>query len=141
MFYPMWIDTFALNIFIHREVIRLIFVCCLCSLGQHHIHQLDSVSCSAPKLIIGYFNGFSLKTYLPTYKQYVTCATRNDKTIDICYCNIKKSCKSAPKPPLGRSDHNFVQLLPVYKQLLKIRTVEDKTATLWNTSPYTCFQV
>ena len=24
MFYPMWIGTFALNIFIHREVIRLI---------------------------------------------------------------------------------------------------------------------
>ena len=37
MFYPMWIDTFALNIFIHREVIRLIFVCCLCSLGNMYL--------------------------------------------------------------------------------------------------------
>ena len=34
MFYHMWIDTFALNIFIHREVIILMFVCCLCSLGN-----------------------------------------------------------------------------------------------------------
>ena len=31
MFYPVWIETFALNIFIHREVIRLILfdVCVL----------------------------------------------------------------------------------------------------------------
>ena len=99
---------------------------------QHHMHELDSVSSSAPKLILGDFNGCSLKTYLPTYKQYVTCATRNDKTIDLCYCNIKNAYKSVPKPPLGSSDHNIVQLLPAYKQLLKTGTVEEKTVTLWN---------
>ena len=96
------------------------------------MHELDNVSCSAPKLIIGYFNGCRLKTYLPTYKQYVTCATRNDKTIDLCYCNIKNAYKSVPKPPLGSSDHNIVQLIPAYKQLLKTGTVEEKTVTLWN---------
>ena len=37
-----------------------------------------------------------------------------------------------PKPPLGSSDHNIVQLLPAYKQLLKTGTVEEKTVTLWN---------
>ena len=37
--YPMWIDTFALNIFIHREVIRLIFVCSLCSLGNMYLNK------------------------------------------------------------------------------------------------------
>ena len=95
---------------------------------QHHMHELDSVSCSAPKLILGDFNGCSLKTYLPTYKQYVTCETRNDKTIDLCYCNIKNAYKSVPKPPLGTFDHNIVQLLPAYKQLLKSGTVEEKNS-------------
>ena len=35
--YPMWIDTFALNIFIHKEVIRLIFLCSLCYLGNMYL--------------------------------------------------------------------------------------------------------
>ena len=101
-------------------------------INSYTYHTTTTITCSAPKLIIGDFNGCSLKTYLPTYKQYVTCATRNDKTIDLCYCNIKNAYKSVPKPPLGSSDHNIVQLLPAYKQLLKTGTVEEKTVTLWN---------
>ena len=50
-----------------------------------HTNELDNLSPSAPKLLLGDFNGCSLRTYIPTYKQYVTCTTRENKTIDLCY--------------------------------------------------------
>ena len=36
-----------------------------------------------------------------------------------------------PLPPLGRSDHNLVHLLPVYKPLVNRQPVETCTAKAW----------
>ena len=96
-----------------------------------HMNELDHLSPSAPKLLLGDFNGCSLRSYIPTYKQYVTCPTRGNKTIDLCYCNIKNAYKSLSKPPLRTSDHNIIQLLPTYKSVLKTGNILQKL-TVWN---------
>lgn len=39
---------------------------------------------------------------------------------------------SKARPPLGRSDHNVILLLPKYRQKLKTDKVQTKTIKLWN---------
>lgn len=75
-------------------------------------------------LISGDFNHASLSSTLPTFTQYFTCHTRDNKTLDLFYANSKESYNSSPLPPLGRSDHNLVRLLPVYKPLVNRQPVE-----------------
>ena len=72
-------------------------------------------------VILGDFNHCNLKKVLPKFFQQVSCPTREDKTIDLCYCKIKGAYRSFSRAPLGRSDHNVVQLIPAYKQRLKQR--------------------
>ena len=96
------------------------------------MNELDNLSPSAPRLLLGDFNGCSLRTYIPTYKQCITCTTRGNKTIDLCYCNIKNAYKSVSKPPLGTYDHNIIQLLPTYKSVLKTVKIVEKPVTVWN---------
>ena len=101
-----------------------------------YMHGLDNGSSSAPKLLIGDFNGWSLQTYIPTYKQLVTCTTcSSNKTIDLCYCIIKNVYTSISKPPLGTSDYNIIQLRQTYKSELKtsgMRTVLRNYAAALN---------
>ena len=66
------------------------------------------------RLIAGDFNHCRLNKALPNYRQYVTCKTCGDSTIDLCYRNIPKAYKSRPMPSLGRSVHNLIHLLPLY---------------------------
>ena len=97
-----------------------------------HMNEFVNLSPSAPKLLLSDVSGCSLRTYLPTCKHYVTCATRGKKTINLCYCNMKNAYKSPSKPPLGTSDHNIIQLLPIYKSVLKTGKLLQKTVTVWN---------
>ena len=60
-----------------------------------------------------------LDSVMPSFQQFVTCHTRRQRTIDLCYGNVKDAYTSLPRPPLGRADHNVIQLLPKYRQLLK----------------------
>ena len=82
-------------------------------------------------LISGDFSHASLFSTLPTFTQYVTCHTRDNKTLDLLYANIKEAYNSSPLPPLGRSDHNLVHLLPVYKPLVNRQPVETRTVKAW----------
>ena len=55
------------------------------------------------------------------FTQYVNCNTRQDRKIDLCFCNIKRAYnKCYKKDPLGISDHNNILLLPIY--LCKLKT-------------------
>ena len=47
------------------------------------------------------------------------------------YANSKEAYNSSPLPPLGRSDHNLVHLLPVYKPLVNRQPVETCTVKAW----------
>ena len=61
----------------------------------------------------------------------VTCHTRDNKTLDVLYVNIKEAYNSSPLPSLRKSDHNLVHLLPVYKPLVNRRPVEICTVKAW----------
>ena len=67
--------------------------------------QITTVDNSTPDslvLIRGDFNHTTLSKELPKYKQQVTCATREGKTLNLCYSPI--------------SDHAMIYLLPSYRQ-------------------------
>ena len=68
---------------------------------------------------MGDFNHYTVGTSLLTLHQYVTCPTRNNKTLDICCGHGKDGYKSSALPPLGDSDHSMVHLIPKYKSVLK----------------------
>lgn len=74
----------------------------------------------------------SLKKPLPNFYQYITCPTRQYKTLDLCYGNIKGAYKSVPLSALGSADHNCVQLLPIYRPLFKREKPHTKEVKRWS---------
>ena len=56
---------------------------------------------------------------------------RLNRTIDLCYGNIKSAYRPVCRPPLGRSDHNVVHLLPKYRQKVKTEGTQTKSCQLW----------
>lgn len=63
---------------------------------------------SALIIIRGDFNHVSLSPVPTNFKQYVNCATRENKTLDLLYVNVKGAYRSSPLRPLGESDHNLI---------------------------------
>eukprot|EP00061_Rhincodon_typus_P006681 g27586.t1 len=61
------------------------------------------------------FHQANLKNVPPKYHQHVSCPTRGLNILDHCDTTIK----GAHHPHFGKSDHNAVLLLPVYKLKLK----------------------
>ena len=91
------------------------------------IHEQESTSPDSVRLVLGDFNHVSLDQSLPTYSQYVSCPTRLEKTLDICYGNIKAAYVSHSLFPLGESDHTMIHLTPRYKPVLKLSKPEIKS--------------
>jgi hypothetical protein len=96
------------------------------------IHHLSSLSPDAPSFIVGDFNKCRLNKILPTFQQYVTCTTCGDNILDRCYGNVRGAFQSRALPNLGRSIHQMVQLIPVYKQRLKQSKPVVKTVKVWS---------
>lgn len=96
------------------------------------VHQIECASPDSPVLIIGDFNACRLNKSLPTYQQYVTCATRGDRTINLCYGNIRNAYKAYEKPPLSSADHNVVHLVPAYRTKLQTEGVAKKVVKKWD---------
>ena len=96
------------------------------------IHRLSSLSPDAPCFVLGDFNKCRLNQVLPHFKQYVTCFTYKDKTIDLCYGNIPGAFTSRPLSGLGRSDHNTVHLIPAYRQKLKRSKPLTRSVKTWS---------
>ena len=63
------------------------------------MRELQLLSADAPNFVVGDFNNTDLRSYLASYEQYVTCPTRKDKTIDLCYGNILGAFQSFTLPP------------------------------------------
>ena len=87
---------------------------------------------SAFIIITGDFNLVSLSSTLPTFYQFVTCTTRDNKTLDLLYANVRNAYSSTALPPLGRSDHNLVRLSPSYKPVVQQHTVTVRTVRKWS---------
>ena len=56
---------------------------------------------------------------LPKCFQHIDCTTRSADTLDHCYSNFRDANKDLPRPPVGKSDHDAILLLPSYRQKLK----------------------
>ncbi|CAJ1081508.1 uncharacterized protein LOC121656906 [Xyrichtys novacula] len=83
-------------------------------------------------IITGDFNHVSLSSTLPTFYQFVTCTTRENKTLDLLYANVKDAYSATALPPLGKSDHNLVLLSPLYKPVVQQHPVTVKTVRKWS---------
>ena len=82
--------------------------------------------------ISGDFNHITLAATLPMFKQFVDCPTRENKTLDLLYANVKEAYSSTAFPPLGRSDHNLIQLQPLYKPQVQRLPVTTRTVRRWS---------
>ena len=83
-------------------------------------------------IITGDFNHVSLSSTLPMFYQYVKSTTRDNKTIDLLYANVKDAYSSTVLPPLGRSDHNLILLSPSYKPVVQQQPVTVRTVRKWS---------
>ncbi|KAI3353668.1 hypothetical protein L3Q82_004913 [Scortum barcoo] len=62
----------------------------------------------------------------------VDCPTRNNRTIDLLYVNVRDAYRSTPLPPLGKSDHNLVHLQPLYTPLVQKQPVTTRSVRRWS---------
>jgi hypothetical protein len=94
----------------------------------HLSQKLESLSPDAPKFFLGYFNNCSLRKNLRTYYQYVSCNTRKNKTLDLCYGSIKGAYSASSLPLLVRSGmktalwHSRGALTVPHGRVLNVRT-------------------
>ncbi|CAI5677546.1 unnamed protein product [Oreochromis niloticus] len=95
------------------------------------VHNLQTLSPDAPNFILGDFNNCNLKKSLNNFFQYVTCPTRHNKTLDLCYGPIKGAYKSVAGPALGSSDHNVIHLLPAYRSVIRREKACVKRTNVW----------
>lgn len=95
-------------------------------------HDLQCRSPDALTIINGDFNHCTLSSSLPSFRQFVTCPTRKDRTIDLFYANVKESFSSTALPPLGCSDHNLVSLSPRYVPLVHRQPASTKSVRVWS---------
>ncbi|XP_013890172.1 uncharacterized protein LOC106537333 [Austrofundulus limnaeus] len=103
-----------------------------CDILHSAVSRIQSQHPQALLLISGDFNQSSPSSTLSVFTQYVTCHTRENKILDLFYANTKEAYKSLPLPPLGRSDHNLVHLLPVYKPLVHREPAVIRTVKKWS---------
>lgn len=72
-----------------------------------------------PVFVLGDFISCNLSNQLPNLHQYVDCPTCLIRMLDHCYGNMSEAHKAVCRPPLGKSDHNVIHLLPKYKAVVK----------------------
>lgn len=106
------------------EFTHVIFYGVYIPLGGYHSCALDTLndeiniqSSNQPNalhLIMGDFNHCTLANTHPDLHQYITCPTRNDNTLDLCYGQMKNANKCRKLPSLGTSDHDVIHLTPAY---------------------------
>lgn len=103
-----------------------------CDVIHAAIAGLQTRHPSALILISGDFNHVSLSPVLTTFTQYVDCATRGNKILDLLYANVKGAYCSSSLPPLGVSDHNLIHLGTTYRPLVEQQAATIKTVKVWS---------
>eukprot|EP00061_Rhincodon_typus_P012314 g37961.t1 len=82
--------------------------------------------------IAGDFNQANLKTVLPRYHQHISCPTTGLNILDHCCTTVKDAYHSIPYPHFGKSDHNTVLFLLIYKQKLEHEDPVQKVVQCWS---------
>ena len=83
-------------------------------------------------IISGDFNHATLDSTLAVFHQVVDCPTRNNRTINLLYANVRDAYRVTPLPPLGKFDHNLVHLQPQYTPLVQKQPVKTRTIRRWS---------
>ncbi|KAI3360910.1 hypothetical protein L3Q82_013123 [Scortum barcoo] len=96
------------------------------------IARLKSKYPDALVVVSGDFNHVSLTKNLPTRLHNMWIVQQEGNTLDLLYCNVKDAYKCTALPPLGRSDHDMVHLIPSYLPAVKRLPVTTKTSRCWN---------
>lgn len=102
-----------------------------CDVLHTTIARLQSKYPEAFIVVSGDYNHVCLSKILPTFKQFIDCTTRGDKTLDLLYANVKNAYKCTALPPLGRSDHDMLHLSPSYTPAAKRLPVTTRTLRDW----------
>ncbi|KAK0143008.1 hypothetical protein N1851_018867 [Merluccius polli] len=71
-------------------------------------------------IVLGDFKKGNLTHKLPKYRQFIECPTREENILDHCYTTVRDAYHAVPRAALGLSDHVMVQLIPAYRQKLKL---------------------
>ena len=95
------------------------------------VRDLQLMSADAPCFIVGDFNHCDLRKALPSFRQFVTCPTRVNNTIDLCYGNVPRAYKSVSLPPVGKSDHNAIHLIPAHRPKIQTDPIVKKNVKVW----------
>ena len=82
--------------------------------------------------VLGDFNRCGITSVLPYLHQKVTCLTRLNKTIDLCYSKIPDAFGALRRPALRRSDHNLIQQVPKYRQRVKREKPKTHSVRIWD---------
>lgn len=104
----------------------------VCDVIHSSIAGLQTAHPSTFILVNGDFNHVNVSRRLTDFKQYVTCNTRQNKTLDMLFANVKDAYKSTALPPLGGSDHNLVRLIPTYMPAIKRLPTTTRTIPQWS---------
>lgn len=81
-------------------------------------------------MILNHASSFS--NFLPTFKQFIDCPIRENKTLDLLYSNVKDAYKCCSLPPLKFSDHRLVHLSSTYTPVVKRMLVTTRTVKCWS---------
>ena len=102
------------------------------------IHELSNIIYEVERqhpdstiFILGDFNRAPFQRTITKFKPQISCNTRKDAILDQCYMTIKDAYHSIARPPLGRSDHNVMLMIPAYRQKLKTQKPQVKTVKQW----------
>ena len=63
----------------------------------YYTERIETDNPDSPLFIMGDFNSCRLTKSMPTFQQYIKCATRGNNTLDLCYVNLKKRLQSKAK--------------------------------------------
>lgn len=96
------------------------------------INKIDNECPEGIKIVLGDFNGCVFHHIIPNYTQFVECSTRENRTLDLMFCNVNNGYRVIKKPSLGNSDHNMLYCLPVYKQKLKTEECKKISLRKWS---------
>ena len=97
------------------------------------VNEQLAKSPDAAVYIMGDFNQSSLDLNLYNFKQYVNIPTRNDCILDLFYCNIFNAYSCSALAPIGNSVHNMLLFTPIYKPILKRKSLVKKHVSVFDT--------
>jgi len=86
----------------------------------------------AAVVVVGDFNRANLKKVMPNLHPRIMCATKGERTLDLCYTPFKRGYNVASLPPFGKSDHAAIFLLPDYKQRTVWEAVVMREVRRWS---------